>query len=258
MQTKRVFSHLVQKTHMPFYNDGTLIFCMNEQVVKRPVPFKRHLSSKSEREYRPWKLAYADWTSKSISPIATGMSENAVLCNPTFYRHEENLHVSFIAGISHEDGFDYHLYEMFGSSWRQLGSPQQVGEEFAKTGFVSFRFYCLGNANQLTILDRQNHDRFLLTTSLREMSRAIYDPEHPQRLLITGINAGGEYLTLLYDTETQDVQEIRGPAPSYKACLIGNRIVFSYKESEDVEDYQIHIAPATFEPTAETVQTVKI
>jgi hypothetical protein len=58
--------------------------------------------------------------------------------------------------------------------------------------------------------------------------------------------------------ETQDVTEIRGPAPSYKACLVGNRIVFSYRESDEVEDYQIHIAPATFEPSSETVAMEKI
>ena len=258
MTTKRVFSQLAQKTHMPFYNDGMLIFCVNESVARRRVDSKLQAAGQAETVYRPWKLAVAEWAGKQITPIDAGMPADAILCNPTFHRDSQELHVSFIAGVPFDDGLTYHLYEMFGDSWQNLSAPVQVGNEFAKTGFVSSIYYCLGGEKQLTLLDRRNHERFRLTTSLREISRAIYDPERPTRLLITGINAWGEFLTLLFDVETRDVTEIRGPAPSYKACLVGNRIVFSYRESDDVEDYQIHIAPATFEPSSETVEMEKI
>ena len=258
MNTKRVFNQLTQRTHMPFYNDGMLIFCTNESVASRKVNRQLRVAGPTEADYRPWKLAVAEWTNKTITPIDVGMPDDAILCNPTFHQDGKELHVSFVAGVPFEDGVSYHLYEMTGDSWQNLTSPQQVGNEAAKTGFVSPVYYCLGGEHQLTLLDRRNHDRFRLMTSLREISRAIYDPERPPRLLITGINVWGEYVTLMFDMETQEVTEIHGPAPAYKACLIGDRILFSYRESDEVEDYQIHIAPATFEPSSETVEVVKI
>jgi hypothetical protein len=248
----------MQKTHMPFYSDGTIIFCTNDNLVKRRFQGRRHFTASPQMEYRPWKLAYANWADKNIALIPTGTPNDAILCNPTFHRHGEELHISFIAGIPHEEGIAYRLYEMSGTSWQNLSTPQQVGEEFAKTGFVSSEFYCLGDTNRLTLLNRRSHERLRITTSLREISRAIYDPEQPLRLLITGIDVENKYVTLLFDTATQSVSEIRGPAPSYKACLVGSRIVFSYKESDATEDYQLHIAPALFEPTTETVQMVGI
>lgn len=243
---------------MPFYNDGMLIFCMNETVASRQVDRQLRTAGPTVTAYRPWTLATAEWASKKIAPLTVGMPSDAILCNPTFYQDGQELRVSFIAGVPFENGLSYHLYEMVGDSWQNFSPPQQVGNEFAKTGFVSSIYYCLGGERQLVLLDRRSHDRFRLTTSLHEISRAIYDPERPPRLLITGINAWGEFVTLMFDMETQEVTEICGPAPSYKACLIGDRILFSYRESDEVEDYQIHIAPATFEPSSETVEVAKI
>jgi hypothetical protein len=256
MQTKRVFNNFMQKTHMPFYSDGTLIFCASDRVRRHQFrdcePRVRRVG-KTRNEYRSWKLAVSDWTSKKIQPLETGLPDDHVLCNPTFYRQHDEIVVSFIAGKPHEQGIDYHLYQMTGSSWATLSPPQQIGEEYAQTGFVNPRFYCLGGAGFLTLLDRQQSKRSRMTTSLNEISRAIYDPNAPGKLLITGADKWGQYVTLLFDTETQETQEIRGPVPSYKACLVGNRIVFSYKESDAAEDYQLHIAPADFTETTHTI-----
>ena len=260
MQTKRVFSKLAQKTHMPFYSDGTLLFCLNDKPIRHKADKKvRQFLHKENLEvaYRPWKLARAEWASKKIHKINCPMPAEAILCNPTFYEENGILNVSFIAGIQNNGINQYHLYQMTGDSWDSLSQPQIVGRGPARTGFVNSRFFCLGSTRDLMLLDRQKHERFRLTTSLQEISRAIYDPENPTRLLITGRNQSNEYLTLLFNTETKEVQEIRGPAPCYKACLVGNRIVFSYRESEELEDYQIHVAPAIFNPTSETVQMVQ-
>jgi hypothetical protein len=193
--------------------------------------------------------------------LGTGLPDDFVLCNPTFYRQNNQsneLVASFIAGKPHEQGLDYHLYQMTGSSWTTLSPQQQIGEEYAQTGFVNQRLYCLGGAGFLTILDRQQGKRSRIVTSLDEISRAIYDPNAPGKLLITGADEWGEYCTLLFDIDTQEVKEIRGPAPSYKACLVGNRIVFSYRESDATEDYQLHVAPADFTETTHTVMMEQI
>jgi hypothetical protein len=62
-----------------------------------------------------------------------------------------------------------------------------------------------------------------------------------------------QYRTLVYDIETNETLEIKGPAPTYKACLVGNRIIFAYKESEDVEDYQLCVAPLELETTEKSI-----
>jgi hypothetical protein len=262
MNTKRVFQQLAQKTHMPFYNDGTLVFCAGDRVVKHKFAdhsaFGRRFNTGTRNEYRPWKLAVCDWTAKKIQPIKTGMPDDVVLCNPTFFQNNDGISVSFAAGKPHAQGMDYHLYQMKGESWVTLGKPQQIGEEYAQTGFINSRLYCLGGAGYLTILDQLKGERSRITTSLEEISRAIYDPNAPGKLLITGVDEWSEYCTLLFDIDTHEVLEIRGPAPGYKACLVGNRIVFSYKESNETEDYQLHIAPAEFTETAQTVVMERI
>lgn len=262
MNTKRVFQQLAQKTHMPFYNDGTIIFCVSDRVTRHKfidnAAVARRFDTGTRNEYRPWKLAICDWTTKKIQPLEIGMPEDVVLCNPTFFQNNDGISVSFVAGKPHDQGLEYHLYQMKGDSWATLGEPQQIGEEYSQTGFVNSRLYCLGGAGFLTVLDQLKGERSRITTSLEEMSRAIYDPNAHGKLLITGVDEWDEYCTLLFDIDTKEVQEIRGPAPSYKACLVGNRIVFSYKESEETEDYQLHVAPAEFTETQHSVVMERI
>ena len=251
MNAKRLFNKVAQKTHMPFYNDGEIVFCVNERLITRQFGQKYGLSRPSE--YRPWKLACANWNKKSICPISVNMPEDAVLCNPTFYRTNEKILFSFVAGIPRDEELDYHLYQMTGDSWETLSEPVPVLQEHARTGFVSPRHCCIGGESYLVLYDRQKNEWQRVDTSLFRIARAIYDPENPARLLITGPDETDAYCTLIFDVDSKETLEIRGPAPVYKCCLVGNRIVFSYRESEDLEDYQLHIAPADFSPTDETV-----
>ncbi|MCL2744620.1 MAG: hypothetical protein FWE67_12280 [Planctomycetaceae bacterium] len=246
MSFKRVFSKIAARTHMPFYSGGMLVFCMNES------PAVLRTKTEQESEYRPWRIYRADWTTKSIVPVQAEMPDNAVLCNPMFFTESGMLNVSFIAGIPYEAGFRYKLYAMQGASWETLSSPVPVGEQSARTGFVSPRHFCLGGERMLNLLDKSSHQRYRLTVSLDAVARVTFDPQQPERLLITG-NKSGLYKTLLFDTETKSVSEFSGPAPVYKACLVGNRIVFSYRESEEVEDFQLYAAPLVLQPSEETV-----
>lgn len=251
MNAKRLFNKIAQKTHMPFYNDGEIVFCVNDRLTTKHFGRKYGLSRPSE--YRPWKLAWADWAQKKIRPIPVNMPNDAVLCNPTFFRENGKIVVSFIAGIPTEEKLDYHLYRMFGDSWNTLSEPEIAIPEFARTGFISQRHCCIGGERYLVLYDRQKNEWQRLDTSLERIARAIYDPENPAQLLITGPDETERYCTLRFDVDTNDVSEIRGPAPVYKCCLVGSRVVFSYRESEDLEDYQLHIGAATFGPTDEAV-----
>ena len=236
---------------MPFYNNGEIVFCVNDHLTTRHFGRKYGLSEPSE--YRPWKLAWADWSQKKIRPIPINMPDDTVLCNPTFFRENGKIVVSFIAGIPTEEKLSYHLYKMIGDSWNTLSEPTIAIPEYARTGFISSRHCCIGGECYLVLYDRLKNEWQRLDTSLERIARAIYDPENPSRLLITGPDETETYCTLLFDVDTKEVSEIRGPAPVYKCCLVGNRVVFSYRESEDLEDYQLHIGPATFGTTDETI-----
>jgi hypothetical protein len=103
----------------------------------------------SDAEYRPWKLAYADWKTKVICTIETGLPEDVVHCNPMFHIENGILHVSFIVGFPIETAMNYLLYEMHGESWDSLSIPKKVFEEFISIGFISPHHVCRGNAHSL-------------------------------------------------------------------------------------------------------------
>ncbi len=241
MATTRVFSNLSQKTHMPFYNGNELLFCWNEEPVTKLIGYHPEWKDPGRQmSYRPWRMAWADWTSKQITTIQTGMARDAILCNPTFFRKDQILTLTFTAGIPHANGFDYHLYQMTGESWESLSTPQQIGPPACRTGFVNSKFCCFGGS-RLDLIDRAFHVRYRITTSLLDVSRVSYDPNDHERLLLTGRNTEEVYTTLLFHTQTRELQEIITPANCYKACLVGSRLVFSNRESEELEDYQLHI-----------------
>jgi len=251
MKTQRLFNQITQKTHMPFYNDGTLIFCTNQRIVKKR--FGKSGDTTSDAEYRPWKLAYADWKTKAVHTLETGLPEDVVHCNPMFHVENDILHVSFIAGFPNEIAMNYLLYGMHGPSWNALSEPKSISGEFTSMGFISPRHVCRGNAHSLSLTDRKNGGRFRVNVPFDAIFRATYDPDRPTRILVTGMDEYDVYRTLVYDMDADETLEIKGPAPTYKACLVGNRIVFAYRESEDVEDYQLCVAPLVLEATEKTI-----
>jgi len=247
MKRQRLFNHIVQKTHMPFYHNGTLIFCTSQRIVKKR--FRTSGNSVSDTEYRPWKLAYADWQTKTIRPLETGLPDDVVHCNPMFYIEDGILHVSFIAGFPNETAMNYLLYEMHGTSWNALSKPKNVLAEFSSMGFVSPHHLCHGDALSLYLFDKTNGNHFRINTSLDGTFRVTYDPDRPTRIIVTGMDEYDQYRTLVYDMESNETLEIKAPAPTYKACLVGNQIAFAYRESEEIEDYQLCVAPLVLEAT---------
>lgn len=253
MATTRVFGNLEQKTHMPFYSGNELLFCYNTEPITKLIGNHSEWGEAGrEVTYRPWRMAWADWTSKQITTIVTGMARDAILCNPTFFWKDQVLTLTFIAGIPHADGFDYRLYQMTGESWESLLPPRQIGPPGCRTGFMNSRFSCFGGST-LDLVDRDTRVRYRIRTSLLEIARAAYDPDDHERFLLTGRNRARVYTTLLFNVRTQELQEIVTPSNCYKACLVGARLVFSNRESDDIEDYQLHITSPEIGDSEETV-----
>ena len=235
---------------MPFYNDGTLIFCTNQRIVRKRFGTKGTIR---DTEYRPWKLAYADWKTKNIHSLPTGLPDDTVHCSPSFHVEDGILSVSFIAGVPNDVAINYLMYEMHGESWDTLSMPKKISEGFTSMGFISPRLVCHGSGRTLCVIDKKCRKRFRVNTSFDVLCRATYDPEHPARFIVTGMDEDYLYRTLIHDVDTNETLEIKGPAPTYKACLVGNQIVFSYRETEDVEDYQLCVAPLVLEATENAI-----
>jgi hypothetical protein len=236
---------------MPFYRDGTLIFCTSQQITQRQ--FRSSDTTVRDTEYRPWKLALADWETGAIRSLETGLPEDVIHCNPMFHVEDGVIRVSFIAGFPHEVAIHYLMYEMHGTSWDTLSEPQKVSEEFTCMGFISPRHICSGDTQTLYLTDKEDGSRFRVKTLFEAILRAAYDPDCPTRLIITGMDECDQYRTVIYDTVSHETLEINGPAPTYKACLVGNRIAFARRETEDIEDYQLCTAPFVLEATDKAI-----
>jgi len=251
MKTQRLFNQIAQKNHMPFYNDGTLIFCTNQRIVKKRFGTKG--STTRDVEYRPWELAYADWKTKSIHSLPTGLPDDTVHCSPSFYWEDGILRISFIAGVPNDVAVNYLMYEMHGESWDSLSAPKKVSEEFTSMGFIGSRLVCRGTARSLYVFDKNCGIHFRFNAPFDALLRATCDPERPERFLVTGMDEDDQYRTLIYDIDTNETLEIKGPAPTYKACLVEDQIIFAHRETEDVEDYQLCVAPLVLEATKKMI-----
>lgn len=248
MKAKQLFENAASKTHMPFVSGDTFLFCVSDRLAKRGPK-----GNADGVPFRPWNLARASMTRREIKPVDTGLPEDTVICSPAFYRENDLIHVSFIAGVPEEGAVRYNLYAMSGPSFDELSAPKAVSEQSARIGFVSPTHFCLGGRNRLTLLCRKTKRQQILTTSLHRIVRATFDASNPDRLLVTGIDDWGDRVTLLHNMTTDETREISVDGPIYKSSLDGERVVFAHRESEDVEDYQLRVSEYELIETPETV-----
>jgi len=90
--------------HQPTYYEGKLYACCTGGPQKA-------LLGTLEYNYQPWKIHVLigdDWV-----PVATGAAKNSIECNPSFYRSEDGVRMSFVNSVvlPHEP-LHYRLYSM--------------------------------------------------------------------------------------------------------------------------------------------------
>jgi len=256
MAHEPVFPHATFKSHMPFFDGRTLVFCRSAEVRQRRFKkggaiwqaLEEHpelrerfaaLSRYSLFEYRPWKLAWCDWRQREPRTIVTGLPAEAIECSPAFYRAEGFYQLSFLGGVPREERMEYHLYVMRGPSLEALGPAERVTDEPTRLGFLSPQWSCRSAGPHLRLEAQTVGHSLMLEHSFARLHRMTYCADDPQRLILTGRGGDFQSLSLVHDLRTGTTHEIRLPEPVYKATLWRNRIVFSARVSDELEDFEL-------------------
>ena len=253
MSLETVFDGADFKSHMPFCDGKTLLFCRSDQTVRvgfeHGGSFRRHLRRNSplreqlagvaaptEREYRNWKLSYACFTERLPQRLETGLPENAVECSPAFFKADDTWHVSFIGGIPGRYQFHYRLYSMSGPSLQSLSPAQIVSPQPTRAGFVSPLHTCLVYDRKLHLLDRQTQQSSMIVPPFAAILRVSFSADQPQHLIVTGVGDQNVISTLIYHLEDQQTWELDSAGDAYKPSLWGDQILFAERRADDFED----------------------
>lgn len=266
-----LFGEYPDKTHMPFFDERLLVFCVAGEPVEEEFTsggsiwrtlesspaLRSHFAEVPRTRtipYRAWKLHYALWSERVPRRIETGLPAGAVECNPTFYWEDGQCHVAFAGGVSDGRRLVYHLYEMTGPAIDRLGPPRRVREEPTPLGFVSPRHVCYGQRGEIVLREKSSGREQVLQCPLAQLYRVAFRADRPEQVLLTGSDEDGQRRTLLYDLATQATYEVHSPEPVYKAGLCGGRIVFAERLGRDFEDRQLRQGTYQLVPTRHQVQ----
>jgi hypothetical protein len=268
MPHEAVFPHASFKSHMPFFDGQTLLFCQADEPIHRelrcggpaverleglPDDAEHPLPRSCITQYRPWRLAYCTWADRVPYPIETGFPPDTVHCSPTFYHHEGQVHVSFIAGIACDFGFRYRLYEMVGPSLDALSPPAAVGGE-TRLGFVSADRTCVASARNLLLTERATGVQTRLRVPFRCIYRASFCADNARRLVLSAFTREKRDATFVYDLGGGEVHEIVSGEWVYKATIGKDLLIHPQRISAAYEDYELHFGPFRLIPAAVTIR----
>jgi hypothetical protein len=275
MTAQKVFAEGDLKTHMPFFDGRTLLFCRGDETLqqeyvcrgsiwrtmRRNPQLREHFAGIEQQRttlMRVWKLAYAAWRDRRPRRLETGLPAEAVECSPAFYRKGGTWQVSFIGGVPTDQGRAYRLYAMSGPSLGKLSPARRVSEVPTRVGFVSPQYVCLRHRGRLVLSERDGGGRFSLRLPLSRVYRASFCADHVDRLLITGLSKAGGICTLLHRLDTDETFEVKAPGPVYKSSLFDNRVVFTKSRADDFEDRELWHGPFELVPSEEKIRRVQV
>jgi len=258
-----VFSRGSFRSHMPFFDGETLLFCRSDDAVQqefrhggslwRRLPRDRRLREQFKNvpqtvslTYRSWKLHYCSWKDRQPQRLETGLGPNAIECSPAFYRENDEVHVSFIGGLPTAKRFVYHLCTMSGPSLEELAPAQQVAPLETSIGFVSPLYVCFGGRT-LLVQERDSGAQHRVSVPVDHLYRATFRADDPHSLIFTGLHKNGEPQTWLFDMKSKETSQVISDIPVYKSTLFKDQLITAVKEGDGIENRQLKSGSYTLE-----------
>jgi hypothetical protein len=259
-----VFSGKKIASHMPFFDGTTLVFC--DSGTPKAINFEhrgtiwksmrgnlklaerlKDLPKSTTVNYRAWKLAYCNWNDKIVHRIATGLPDEAIECSPAFYRENNHVHLSFIAGVPSDKGIFYKLYTTSGPDFSRLEAPQPQPYGVPFFGFVSPYHVCWGVRNLLYLKEKATGLMLRFKCDFARILRVTFCSETPSRLLITGVDTKYQFRTLLHDLSASTTQEVVSNDKTgavkdglvYKSSIYKNEIIHARRLGSGFEDREL-------------------
>ena len=174
--------------------------------------------------------------------IRTGLPEDATECGPTAEWEDGMWKVSFVAGGWKGDR-RFRLYRMYGMD------AQPMAQGFADVGFVRKDTVAMaGRRGPIVIRDAER----TVTLDIPEamfLYRLSYDPQRPNRLLVSGENHNGDIFSWSYAPGMDELQAVAdNGTPAYKCALWDGQCYYARRIAGFEERRIVHAEHLEFTP----------
>ena len=208
--------------HMPFLlHNGAMVFCRAEGVAMGTFGGKPY-------SYVPWRMYHQDVTG-GIRRLETGIGA-VVECNPSVAEIDGKMVLGFTAQVLGRRGGLRSVYrECSGDTLRSLAPSRSLcGPAIVARNAR----HCVYHTGDRLVLDDVPYE-----IAGFDVRRLTFDFGDPDRLLASGIAAGGERTAVL---RLDGTPRIVAEMPWYKSSVLGNRYAAAVRGS-GVEDRTIEL-----------------
>ena len=178
-----------------------------------------------------WKLHH--FTGKRWKRIRTGLPDDATECGPCAEFEDGIWKISFIAGGAKTDR-QFRLYRILG-----IGSDAMPQIE-ADVGFVrKDKVVFAGRRGPIFIVE-PGRTVTLALHGVEYLYRVSYDPQHSNRLLISGQFIGGEFFSWSYQPGVRKLYGVIADGiPAYKTAFYDGASYYAQRKNGGFEDRHI-------------------
>ena len=199
-----------------------------------------------------WKLHWRQ--GRKWRRIQTGLPDDATECGPTAEFEDGMWKLSFIAGGWKGDR-RFRLYRMYGTG------TQPMAQGFADVGFVRKDTVAMAGRCGPIVIRETERTITLEIPEAEYLYRLSYDPQRPNRLLISGQRRNGSIFSWSYVPEMCELNEITDDGtPAYK-CALWDGQCFYAERLDGFEERRIvkaeHLELTPLDADGRVVETIE-
>ena len=180
-----------------------------------------------------WKLYH--FTGRKWKRVRTCLPADATECGPCAEFVDGGWQLSFIAGGWKGDR-RFRLYRMFGLN------TEPMAQTFADVGFVRKDQVCYGYRRGPVIIREPGRTLTLNFHDVDYLYRVSFDPQQPNRLLISGQYPNGEIFSWTYKPGMRLLKSVLADGVAAYKCALYNGDCYYAERIEGFEDRRIRKA----------------